>query len=90
MRPYVGGRPSDDEVKDEPEEDMLSRVAVEGEMTDRAVGTCHDTARTRRGWSVVCAGAVLKIRIIGTGTRTVYRKVEVPQPALEGRGGEGR
>lgn len=75
-------------MKEEPEEDMLSRVAVEGRMTDRAVGTCHDTARTKRRWSVVCAGAVLKIRIIGTGTRAVYRKVEVPQSALERGEGE--
>ncbi|KAF4457864.1 hypothetical protein F53441_303 [Fusarium austroafricanum] len=49
VRPYVGGRPSDDEVKDEPEDDMLSLVAVEGDLTDRAVGTCHDTVTTGTG-----------------------------------------
>lgn len=49
--PYVGGRPRDDEVKDEPEDDMLSLVAVEGDLTDRAVGTCHDTVTTvQDGW----------------------------------------
>ena len=44
----MGGRPSDDEVKDEPEDDMLSLNAVVGDLTDRAVGTCHDTATTGR------------------------------------------
>lgn len=48
--PYVGGRPRDDEVKDEPEDDMLSLVAVEGDLTDRAVGTCHDTVTTAQDW----------------------------------------
>ncbi|KAI6754309.1 hypothetical protein HG530_012823 [Fusarium avenaceum] len=45
-RALVGGRPSDDEVKDEPEDDMLSLEAVEGDLADRAVGTCHDTVTT--------------------------------------------
>uniref|UniRef100_A0A0D2X880 Uncharacterized protein n=1 Tax=Fusarium oxysporum (strain Fo5176) TaxID=660025 RepID=A0A0D2X880_FUSOF len=61
VRPYVGGRPSDEEVKDEPEDDMLSLVAVEGDLTDRAVGTCHDTVTTAQEVRVVSAGAFLKI-----------------------------
>lgn len=35
-------------MKDEPEDDMLSLVAVEGDQTDRAVGTCHDTVTTAK------------------------------------------
>jgi hypothetical protein len=64
VRPYVGGRPSDEEVKDEPEDDMLSLVAVEGDLTDRAVGTCHDTVTTAREVRVVSlAAAFLKIPV---------------------------
>lgn len=57
VRPYVGGRPSDEEVKDEPEDDMLSLVAVEGDLTDRAVGTCHDTVTTAQEVRVVSLAA---------------------------------
>ncbi|KAF5617155.1 hypothetical protein F52700_12668 [Fusarium sp. NRRL 52700] len=64
VRPYVGGRPSDEEVKDEPEDDMLWLGAVEGDLTDRAVGTCHDTVTTAQEVRVVSAGAFLKIPVI--------------------------
>ncbi|KAG4284652.1 hypothetical protein FPRO04_05034 [Fusarium proliferatum] len=63
VRPYVGGRPSDEEVKDEPEDDMLSLVAVEGDLADRAMGTCHDTVTTAQEVRVVSAGAFLKIPV---------------------------
>ena len=50
-------------MKDEPEDDMLSLVAVEGDQTDRAVGTCHDTVTTAKKVRVVSAGAVSKIPV---------------------------
>lgn len=48
---------------------MLSLVAVEGDLADRAVGTCHDTVTTAQELQMVSSGAVSKIPI--TSPKTV-------------------
>jgi hypothetical protein len=48
---------------------MLSLVAVEGDLADRAVGTCHDTVTTAQKMRRVSSGAVSKIPI--TSPKTV-------------------
>lgn len=50
---------------------MLSLEAVEGDLADRAVGTCHDTVTTAQEMRMVSSGAVLKIPV--TSPKTVVK-----------------